>query len=145
VLFVVIAAAAGVRAAALYAPFMAGIAWNSPGWLVSPPVSGRYQHAHESIQPPADNDALSLLVCAVGFLVIVAYAVRPRGWLLVAMVLIPAAGFLVKQSLESGACCSERGSWCSIGPSDFGVPSPSALAAWRYSGHVRRRPPALER
>jgi len=55
------------------------------------------------------NDALGLLICAASFLVLAEYAVRPRTWLLVAMVLLPAAGFLTKQSL--GIWCVLFGAW----------------------------------
>ena len=55
------------------------------------------------------NDALGLLICAASVLVLAEYAVRPRTWLLVVMVLLPAAGFLTKQSL--GIWCVLFGAW----------------------------------
>jgi hypothetical protein len=55
------------------------------------------------------NDALGLLVCAAGFLLVAEQATRPRRWVLVAMTLLPAAGFLVKQSL--GIWCALFGAW----------------------------------
>jgi hypothetical protein len=45
------------------------------------------------------NDALSLLVCAVAFHLLVTYAESHRISTLAALALVPAAGFLVKQSL----------------------------------------------
>jgi hypothetical protein len=45
------------------------------------------------------NDALSLLVCAAGFWGLTGYATTQRSTWLVMLALVPAAGFLVKQSL----------------------------------------------
>lgn len=45
------------------------------------------------------NDALSLLVCAAAYYWLVAYAETRRPGLLVLLAIVPAAGFLVKQSL----------------------------------------------
>jgi hypothetical protein len=53
VLFVVIAAALGVRAAALLRTLHGGVRLELPWMVAWFSVSGRYQHAHESIQPPA--------------------------------------------------------------------------------------------
>lgn len=55
------------------------------------------------------NDALAVLVCAVGFWLLVEHAVAPRGAWLVAMAVLPAAGFLVKQSLA--IWCVLFGAW----------------------------------
>lgn len=49
------------------------------------------------------NDSMALLVSAVGFDVAVRYARAPRPALLSAMVLLPAVGYLIKQSLAAWA------------------------------------------
>lgn len=45
------------------------------------------------------NDALALLVATAAYVLLVEYAHRPKRWHLLAMVLLPGVGFLVKQSL----------------------------------------------
>jgi hypothetical protein len=55
------------------------------------------------------NDSLALLVCAAAFLVLVEYATAPRVIWLVAMVLLPPLGFLVKQS--TAIWCVLFGAW----------------------------------
>ncbi len=45
------------------------------------------------------NDALSLVVSAAAYLLLVEYAATRRSWLIAAMAVLPAVGFLVKQSL----------------------------------------------
>ena len=45
------------------------------------------------------NDGLSVLVSAAAYLLLLEYAATRRRWLIVAMAAVPAAGFLVKQSL----------------------------------------------
>lgn len=49
------------------------------------------------------NDSMALLVSAVGFDVVVRYARAPRTALLLPMVLVPALGYLIKQSLAAWA------------------------------------------
>lgn len=110
-LYVVAAVALGMRAArrlsglreadvgslpwpVLWAPLLFLAATNS--------LTNRFNHL-------LHNDALGLLVCAAAFLVLVEYAAAPRRAWLVAMVLIPPAGFLVKQSLA--IWCVLFGAW----------------------------------
>ncbi len=45
------------------------------------------------------NDALALLVCALGYYLLVEFVATGNGWLLLPMALLPGFGFLAKQSL----------------------------------------------
>jgi hypothetical protein len=111
VLMVVLATAMGVRTISLIRALRG---WERPGlpwtfvWFpllflaATNGLTNKFNHL-------LHNDALGLLVCVACFLVLVEHAVRPRTWLLVAMVLLPAAGFLTKQSL--GIWCVLFGAW----------------------------------
>jgi hypothetical protein len=111
VLFVVAAVVLGVRSATLIRRLRGGarqaLPWSIAWFLLL------FLAATNTLTNPFNhllhNDALGLLVCAACFLVIVEYAVRPRAMLLAAMVLLPAAGFLVKQSLA--IWCALFGAW----------------------------------
>ena len=109
--FVAIAAALGVRTVSLLRRMHGDSRLTLPWTLVWFPLL--FLAGTNGIANPFNhllhNDALALLVCAAGFLVAVEYAAQPRRWLLLLMVLIPVAGFLVKQSL--GIWCVMFGAW----------------------------------
>ena len=101
----------GVRTASLIRALRGGerpglpwtIAWFPLLFLASTnALTNRFNHL-------LHNDALALLTCAAAFLVMAEYAARPRPVLLAVMVLLPPAGFLVKQSL--GIWCVLFGAW----------------------------------
>ena len=114
VLYVVAAALLGVRAIGLLRSLYDGQRQTLPWTLAWFPLL--FLAGTNTLTNPFNhllhNDALGLLVCAAGFLLIVEYATRPRPALLVAMVLLPGAGFLVKQSL--GIWCVIFGAWILI-------------------------------
>jgi len=111
VLFIAIAAALGARAAGLLRALYGGAKLSLPWMLAWFPLL--FLAGTNTITNPFNhllhNDALALLVCAAGFLLVVEQASRPRRWVLFAMMLLPALGFLVKQSL--GIWCVLFGAW----------------------------------
>lgn len=111
VLFVVLATLIGVRTVLLIRVLRGAERPTMPWMVVWFPLlflaatnglTNRFNHL-------LHNDALGLLICAACFLLLAEYAVRPRNWLLVAMALLPAVGFLTKQSL--GIWCVLFGAW----------------------------------
>ncbi len=109
-LYVVVAVFLGIRAARRLSGFSAhagGLPWTVLWTLLL------FLAATNSLTNPfthlLHNDALGLVVCAAAFLAIVEYAESERAGWLVAMVVIPPMGFLVKQSL--GIWCVLFGAW----------------------------------
>ncbi len=130
VVFVVLATVLGVRTVALIR-VLRGVERTGLPWMIAwfPLL---FLAATNSLTNKFSyllhNDALALLICAGAFLVIAEYAVKPRRWLLAAMVVLPAAGFMVKQSL--GIWCVFFGAWLLF----FGRPFRFWRAVWVGAG-----------
>jgi hypothetical protein len=101
ILAVAAAIAAADRLARLIAPDRYRGPWRWMSWWVPMFFLVAVDPLFNPYTPSLNSDGLALCVSMIAFLLMTQHALAPRGWHLVAMAVLPAAGFFVKQNLLS--------------------------------------------